>query len=75
MEFDKSGIKYLPTMIANDNLLLQCTVMSMLKTIAKVQLHILDYFLSKLFPSNILINCDISKNFTLETNERTLKTF
>ena len=71
MEFGNSSIKYLPTMIANVDLLLQCTVMSMLKTIAKVQLHILDYFLSKLFPSNILINCDISKNFTLEANEWT----
>ena len=61
MEFGNSGIKYLPTMIANVNLLLKCTVMSMLKTIAKVQLHILDYFLSKLSPINILINCELVK--------------
>ena len=71
VEFGNSSIEYLLTMIANVNLLMECTVMLMLKTIAKVQLHILDYFLSKLFPSNILINCDISKNFTLEANEWT----
>ena len=45
VEFGNSSIEYLLTMIANVNLLMECTVMLMLKTIAKVELHIIDHVL------------------------------